>query len=208
MKYTYLSKVLMSIMLLVGVCAAKAQTFPGTANKSVLGRQTTAMGITFFASTPPTTSPIAPIDDWRNTAYHHVDTVAQVQWTFQGTFWRAQGVVRRLTPPPATIASGATTLDYRFAQWASDSDSTRYYFDIESNCWTPVQVIIRATAPLNVSATPSTGAICYNNALWRDSAKDSIAVYTGGTWVYVGGSASGGGGVSDGGRGRAAGRRS
>lgn len=191
----------MSIMLLLGVCAAKAQTFPGTANKSVLGRQTTAMGITFFASTPPVTSPIAPIDDWRNTTYHHVDTVAQVQWTFQGTFWRAQGVVRRLTPPPATIASGTTTLDYRFAQWASDSDSTRYYFDIESNCWTPVQVIIRATAPLNVSATPSTGAVCYNNALWRDSAKDSIAVYTGGTWVYVGGSASGGGGVSDGDKG-------
>lgn len=191
----------MSIMLLVGVCAAKAQTFPGTANKSVLGRQTTAMGITFFASTPPTTSPIAPIDDWRNTAYHHVDTVAQVQWTFQGTFWRAQGVVRRLTPPPATIASGATTLDYRFAQWASDSDSTRYYFDIESNCWTPVQVIIRNSAPLNVSATSTTGAVCYNNALWRDSSKDSIAVYTGGTWVYVGGSASGGGGVSDGDKG-------
>lgn len=191
----------MSIMLLFGVCAVSAQTFPGTTNKSVLGRQTTAMGITFFASTPPTTSPIAPIDDWRNTAYHHIDTVAQVQWTFQGTFWRAQGVVRRLTPPPPTIASGATTLDYRFAQWASDSDSTRYYFDIESNCWTPVQVIIRATAPLNVSATPSTGAVCYNNALWRDSAKDSIAVYTGGTWVYVGGSASGGGGVSDGDKG-------
>jgi len=188
-------------MLLLGVCAAKAQTFPGTANKAVLGRQTTAMGITFFASTPPTTSPIAPADDWRNTAYHHIDTVAQVQWTFQGTFWRAQGVVRRLTPPPATIASGATTLDYRFAQWASDSDSTRYYFDIESNCWTPVQVIIRATAPLNVAATPSTGAVCYNNALWRDSNKDSIAVYTGGTWVYVGGSASGGGGVSDGDKG-------
>ena len=202
MKSIFWTKTTIIFFWSVMVCSAMfGQTFPGTTNKSVIGRQTTAMGVTFFASTPPVTSPISPTDDWRNTAYHHVDTVAQTQWTFQGTFWRAQGVVRRLTPPPPTIASGSTTLDYRFAQWASDSDSTRYYFDIESNCWTPVQVIIRSSAPLNVSATPTTGAVCYNNALWRDSAKDSIAVYTGGTWVYVGGSASGGGGVSDGDKG-------
>jgi hypothetical protein len=184
-----------------GVCVVSAQTFPGTSNKIVIGRQTTALGVASFSSSPPTTSPIAPIDDWRNTTYNHVDTVAQVAWAFQGLSWKAQGFVRRATPPPATASSGTTLLDYRYAFWLDTDDSTSYNFDVQANCWKPLGAIAKATAPVNVSATGSTGAVCYDDAFWRNTALDSIAVYTGGTWVYVGGSAGGGGGVSDGDKG-------
>jgi len=170
--------------------ALSGQTFGGSGNKPVIGNQTTALGVVFYGSTAPTVSPTGA--NWRTVARLHIDTVAQVQWSFLGTLWRAQGVVRRSSPPPATIASGATTLDYRYAHWQADADSTRYFYDVQEGCWSPIGVYRSDSIPANISSTSSTGAVCYEFSPWLDTDTDSLFIFQDGTWIAVG---TGGGGA-------------
>ena len=200
MKYSHSSKILRMAAIVAAFAVAigwpgalSGQTFGGSGNKPVIGNQTTALGVVFYGSTSPTVSPTGA--NWRTVAHLHIDTVAQVQWSFLGTFWRAQGVVRRSSPPPATIASGSTTLDFRYAHWAADGDSTRYFYDLQESCWQPIGVYRTDSIPVNISATGSTGAVCYEFTPWLDTDTDSLFVYQSGTWIAVGSGSGTGSGV-------------
>jgi len=200
MKYSHSYKILRMAAILAAFAVAigwpgalSGQTFGGSGNKPVIGNQTTALGVVFYGSTSPTVSPTGA--NWRTVARLHIDTVAQVQWSFLGTFWRAQGVVRRSSPPPATIASGSTTLDFRYAHWAADGDSTRYFYDLQESCWQPIGVYRTDSIPVNISATGSTGAVCYEFTPWLDTDTDSLFVYQSGTWIAVGSGSGTGSGV-------------
>lgn len=191
----FFRKILIHVFAVFVCLDASGQTFGGGANKAIQGLQTTALGITYYGSTPPNVTPSAA--NFRNVTRLHVDTVLQVQWAFIGTRWQAQGVVRRSTPPPATIASGSTTLDYRYSHWQADADSTRYFYDVQEGCWSPIGIYRSDTIPTNLSATGSTGAVCYEFSPWLDTDTDSLFIYQDGTWIAVGTGGGGGAGVDD-----------
>lgn len=188
----FFRKILIHVFAVLVCLDASGQTFGGGANKAVQGLQTTALGITYYGSTPPNVTPSAA--NFRNVTRLHVDTVLQVQWAFLGTRWQAQGVVRRSTPPPALATNGSANLDYRYAHWQADADSTRYFYDVQEGCWTPIGVFRNDTTPANVAATGSTGAVCYEFSPWLNTSNDSLYLYQDGTWLSVG-TGSGGSGV-------------
>jgi len=172
--------------------ALSGQTFGGSGNKPVIGNQTTALGVTYYGNAAPNVTPSA--SNWRTVVRFHVDTSAQVQWAFLGSTWKAQGVIRRVTPPPATATNGSATLDYRYAQWQADGDSTRYTYDFQDGCWSPLGVYRHDTIPTNVAAGVGTGAICYEFSPWLNTDNDSLYLYQDGTWLSVGTGSGGGGG--------------
>jgi len=174
--------------------ALSGQTFGGSGNKPVIGNQTTALGVTYYGNAAPNVTPSA--SNWRTVVRFHVDTSAQVQWAFLGSTWKAQGVIRRVTPPPATATNGSATLDYRYAQWQADGDSTRYTYDFQEGCWSPLGVYRHDTIPTNVAAGVGTGAVCYEFSPWLNTDNDSLYLYQDGTWLSVG-TGSGGGSVVD-----------
>ena len=171
------------------------QTFGGTGNKPVIGNQTTALGVTYYGNAAPNVTPSA--SNWRTVVRFHVDTSAQVQWAFLGSTWKAQGVIRRVTPPPATATNGSATLDYRYAQWQADGDSTRYTYDFQEGCWSPLGVYRLDTIPTNVAAGVGTGAVCYEFSPWLNTDNDSLYLYQDGTWLSVGTGSGGGSGSTE-----------
>lgn len=172
---------------------ASGQTFSGTGTRSVLGSQTTALGLTYYGNAAPNVTPSAA--NWRTVVRFHVDTSAQVQWAFLGSTWKAQGVIRRVTPPPATATNGSATLDYRYAQWQADGDSTRYTYDFQEGCWSPLGVYRHDTIPTNVASGVGTGAVCYEFSPWLNTDNDSLYLYQDGTWLSVGTGSGGGSGA-------------
>lgn len=184
---------------LVCLPGASGQTFSGTGTRSVIGSQTTALGVTYYGNAAPNVTPSAA--NWRTVVRFHVDTSAQVQWAFLGSTWKAQGVIRRVTPPPATATNGSATLDYRYAQWQADGDSTRYTYDFQEGCWSPLGVYRHDTIPTNVASGVGTGAVCYEFSPWLNTDNDSLYLYQDGTWLSVGTGSGGGSGITDGDKG-------
>lgn len=174
---------------------ASGQTFSGTGTRSVIGSQTTALGVTYYGNAAPNVTPSAA--NWRTVVRFHVDTSAQVQWAFLGSTWKAQGVIRRVTPPPATATNGSAMLDYRYAQWQADGDSTRYTYDFQEGCWSPLGVYRHDTIPTNVASGVGTGAVCYEFSPWLNTDNDSLYLYQDGTWLSVGTGSGSGSGVDN-----------
>lgn len=177
----------LSLLLLLPL-VAMAQ-YPQSPNKMRQGYQTTALGLTYYSDTIPTHTP----SNFMHDAEIVVDTVNDTRWSWTGYSWRLDNTIRRVTPPPSTEVRGGNTLDYRYANWWRDTDSTLYVFNWKDSCWQPKTPYRSDSEPTDEAAIGSSAAVCFTSQLWYETDVDSLRAYTGGAWIAIG-SGSGGGG--------------
>lgn len=171
------------LILLLLPCALFAQ-YPNNPNKIRLGFQTTGNGLTYRGSGAPTQFPTG-----YNSPFQQYDTVANVLWVYQDSFWYATNTVRRSTPPPYSSTSSGLTLVYGHATWQDSDDEQRYEYVANDSieAWVPAVGIYYATsAPADIAATPTTGAVEYTAALWNKVPTDSLFRHDGANWVFIG----------------------
>ncbi len=181
-------KHLITILLFAFPVLLYAQ-FPNNPNKIRLGFQTTGNGLIYRSSAAPTQFPTG-----YNSPFQQYDTVANVLWVYQDSFWYATNTVRRSTPPPYSSTSSGLTLVYGHATWQSTVDYHRYEYIANDSieAWIPATgVFYGDTIPSDIAATGSTGAVKYTAALWNKVPTDSLFRHDGASWVFIG---SGGGG--------------
>lgn len=167
---------------------ASAQQYPPATGKLRLGYQTTALGLVHYKSGAPTAAPSNYLHDTEMI----IDSSANVLWHWQGDAWYAQGVVSSDEPPQARTAS-VPILDYTQAVWANSADSLMYYYEPALSCWKLIGAWLGDSAPENIAATATTGAVCYEEGtLWFDRSVDSLYAFVDTSWVAVGA-----GGVSE-----------
>ena len=171
------------LILLLLPCALFAQ-YPNNPNKIRLGFQTTGNGLIYRGSGAPTQFPTS-----YNSPFQQYDTVANVLWVYQDSFWYATNTVRRATPPPYSSTSSGLTLIYGHATWQDSDDEQRYEYVANDSieAWVPAVGIYYATsAPADIAATPTTGAVEYTAALWNKVPTDSLFRHDGANWVFIG----------------------
>jgi hypothetical protein len=158
--------------------------YPANPNKIRLGFQTTGNGLIYRAGSAPTQFPTG-----YNSPFQQYDTVANVLWVYQDSFWYATNTVRRSTPPPYSSTASGLTLVYGHATWQDSDDEQRYEYVANDSieAWVPaVGIHYAISAPADIAATGSTGAVEYTAALWNKTPTDSLFRHDGSNWVFIG----------------------
>ena len=187
----------MRITLFLAFCLSaltlSAQQFPANSGKLRLGFQTTALGLVYYTDQPPSEAPT----NFEKDTELVMDSVANVLWQWKGDAWYATSrVIDSL--PPLPRSSTNPILDYSDAIWQNTQDSLIYYYEPDLACWRTVGAYMGATAPVNVAATDSTGAVCYEEGgLWYNTTVDSMYAFVNAQWIALGGVTPGGVGVID-----------
>lgn len=126
------------LLFLFAPVFAFAQFGLGNPNRTLteLGKQTTARGITYYASGLPNTS-----ITWRvvkdTACYTWVDTLTSTTytWNHAGNYWMTTGVFPKSTTPAATQTNGAATIDNRFGFWWNTTNAKLYWYDRNAVAW-------------------------------------------------------------------------
>ena len=143
----------------------------------ILGFQTTGDGLYFRGSGKPTFIPTT-----NQNPYIYIDTTNTGVYYWESSKWIRLSVHYASTAPKP----GTSTTRDSLNMWYNSADSNSYTYSIKLSAWVPSSgVYIGTSAPANVAAGVSNGAIIYDRSFWYDTSDSTYNIYSDGSWVEI-----------------------
>lgn len=154
-------------------------------NKIYTGVQTTYNNTVKYGTGVPTFNPSGSVYD--TLAQNYLDTTANVAYMWGVNEWIVTSAVRQNDPPLPINTVPNPDINYKDAIWIDANDNNNeYYFDEAINAWTPLGHYRGSSAPADIAATGTAGAVSYTKGLWSNTSDGKIYFWNGSSWSQVG----------------------